>query len=82
MKFFGYENHRPSKEGIETEIEINLLLKGISGVAQLLGVFNDTEEGLRKSHSPLQAEISSLINFFLPLPSLSSVESLSEKEIP
>jgi hypothetical protein len=52
MKFFGYENHRPSKEGIETEIEINLLLKGISGVAQLLGVFNDTEEGLRKSHSP------------------------------
>jgi serine/threonine protein kinase/Ca2+-binding EF-hand superfamily protein len=48
MKFFGYENHRPSKEGIETEIKINLLLKGISGVAQLLGVFNDTEEGLRK----------------------------------
>lgn len=46
MKFFGYENHQPSKEAIDTEIEINLALHGIHGVAQLLGVFNDTEQGL------------------------------------
>jgi hypothetical protein len=49
MKFFGYENHRPTREGIEQEIEINILLKGIRGVAQLIGVFDDTEEGLCES---------------------------------
>lgn len=55
MKFFGYESHRPTKEAIEKEVEINHLLEGVTGAAQMLGVFQDTKEGLRK----------------LPLPSLS-----------
>jgi hypothetical protein len=45
MKFFGYEDQNPSPEAIELEIRTNLLLEGVAGATQMLGVFTDSEEG-------------------------------------
>mmetsp|Transcript_14345 Transcript_14345/g.21491 ORF Transcript_14345/g.21491 Transcript_14345/m.21491 type:complete len:575 (+) Transcript_14345:112-1836(+) len=46
MKFFGYERHEPIKEDIEYEIWINKALEGVTGVAEMLGIFDDTDEGI------------------------------------
>ena len=46
MKFFGYENHKPPKDDIKQEIELNLKLAGVEGIAQFKGIFFDTPEGI------------------------------------
>ena len=46
MKFFGYTERQPGIADIASEISLMLSLKGISGVIQLEGVFNDTPAGL------------------------------------
>lgn len=48
MKFFGYESHRPIKEDILHEIQLNMKLADVEGIAQMHGIFFDTEEGLCK----------------------------------
>lgn len=46
LKFFGYTNHRPVLEEIYQEIRLMISLDRVAGVCQLLGVFDDTAEGL------------------------------------
>jgi serine/threonine protein kinase len=46
MKFFGYTERQPGIADIASEISLMMSLKGISGVIQLEGVFNDTAAGL------------------------------------
>ena len=46
LKFFGYTNHRPVLDEIYQEIRLMISLDRVEGVCQLLGVFDDTPEGL------------------------------------
>ena len=46
LKFFGYTNHRPVLQDIYQEIRLMISLECVEGVCQLLGVFDDTPEGL------------------------------------
>ena len=46
MKFFGYTRQTPHPESIAREIELMVSLRGVEGSVQLIGVFDDTPEGL------------------------------------
>ena len=48
MKFFGYTRQRPSYEEIMKEINLMRSLKGVEGVVQIIGTFNDTTTGISK----------------------------------
>ena len=46
MKFFGYTRQPPHPANIAREIELMVSLRGVEGSVQLIGVFDDTPEGL------------------------------------
>jgi serine/threonine protein kinase len=49
MKFFGYTKARPDVSEINREIGLMIKLDRVQGVCQLVGIFQDTAEGIRKS---------------------------------
>jgi serine/threonine protein kinase len=48
MKFFGYTKNRPNITSIRREITLMNSLRGVQGVVQLVGIFDDSVDGLGK----------------------------------
>lgn len=46
MKFFGYTKHRPILSSIQREIIRTNALRGVAGVVQLVGIFQDSKHGM------------------------------------
>lgn len=46
LKFFGYTNHKPNLTEINQEISLMISLDKVDGVCQMIGIFDDTPNGL------------------------------------
>jgi serine/threonine protein kinase len=51
VKFFGYTANKPNADAVSREVDLMQNMKGIQGVAQLIGVFTDTPSGLLRGQT-------------------------------